>query len=78
MKKILLLLCCCISLSWNANALELAGVKVDDSAQVGNDAMLQLDGAGIRTKFIFRVYLGALQLGDRPVDDDLKEGMPGE
>jgi Chalcone isomerase-like len=55
----------CISLQ--ASALELAGVKVDDSAKVGN-ATLRLNGAGIRTKFFFKVYVGALYLNEKTHD----------
>ena len=60
MKKTLLMLCFAL-LSWNVNALEVAGVKLDDKAQVGN-ASLQLNGAGIRTKFFFKIYVGVLYL----------------
>ena len=60
MKKILLLLCC-VLLSRNVSALELAGVQVADKAQVGN-VSLQLNGAGIRTKFFFKIYVAALYL----------------
>ncbi len=52
---------CALLLNWNVYALELAGVKLDDKAQVGN-ASLQLNGAGIRTKFFFKIYVGALYL----------------
>jgi hypothetical protein len=41
-----------------ANPLELAGVKVEDSAMVGG-TKLQLNGAGIRVKF-FKIYVGQL------------------
>lgn len=50
-----------VLLSWNAHALELAGVKLLDQAQVGN-VNLQLNGAGIRTRFFFKIYVGALYL----------------
>lgn len=60
MKKTLSILCFAL-LSWNASALELAGVRLDDKAQVGS-ANLQLNGAGIRTKFFFKIYVGALYL----------------
>ncbi len=60
MKKILLLLCSAL-LSWNVNALEVAGVKLADRAQVGS-ASLQLNGAGIRTRLFFKVYVAALYL----------------
>ncbi len=60
MKKILMLVCG-LWLSWNVNALEVAGVKLAENAQVGN-ASLQLNGTGIRTKLFFKVYVGALYL----------------
>lgn len=60
MKK-LLVMACGLLLSWNSSALEVAGVKLPDTAQVGS-ANLQLNGAGIRTKLFFKVYVGALYL----------------
>ena len=39
--------------------IELAGVKVEDSAMVG-ETKLQLNGAGIRYKGPFKVYVGEL------------------
>jgi len=60
MKNILLVICS-LFLSWNASALDLAGVHLVDRMQVG-DASLQLNGAGIRTKFFFKIYVGALYL----------------
>jgi hypothetical protein len=60
MKKISLVICGLL-LSWSANALEVAGVKLADTVQVGS-SNLQLNGAGIRTKLFFKVYVGALYL----------------
>ena len=45
-----------------AAALEVAGVKVPEQTKVGA-ADLVLNGAGIRTRFVFKVYVGALYLG---------------
>jgi diphthamide synthase (EF-2-diphthine--ammonia ligase) len=59
MKKLLSIFL--LSISMQAHALEVKGVKVPDTAQVG-DATLQLNGAGLRTKFFFKVYVGALYL----------------
>jgi Chalcone isomerase-like len=59
MKKLIVFVLLAFSLQ--AHALELKGVKLPDTAQVGK-AMLQLNGAGIRTKFFFKVYVGALYL----------------
>jgi long-chain acyl-CoA synthetase len=50
-----------LGLSSLASARELEGVKIDDVMQVGNTT-LQLNGAGLRKKLIFKVYVGALYL----------------
>jgi len=62
MKKVLLLsLLCCAQA---ALALDMAGVKVDERARLGGSD-LQLNGAGIRTRLFFKVYVGALYLSER-------------
>ena len=43
----------------SAQPVEREGVKLEPLAQVGN-ATLQLNGAGVRTRAIFKVYVGAL------------------
>jgi hypothetical protein len=68
MKRISLIVCGLL-LSWNVNALELAGVKLADTAQVGS-ANLQLNGAGIRTKLFFKIYVGALYLPQKQASAD--------
>ncbi|MBI3901394.1 MAG: chalcone isomerase family protein [Nitrosomonadales bacterium] len=62
MRKLIALFLLCLSAQ--TFAIEVAGVRLDDKAQVGN-AALQLNGAGIRTKLIFKVYVGALYLGGK-------------
>ncbi len=48
-------------LPWAAPAAELEGLKLPDSARVTEGgAELVLNGAGVRTRFMFRVYVGAL------------------
>jgi len=54
-----LLLCCQFALS-----AEIEGVKVEERVKVGASE-LQLNGAGIRTRIIFKVYVGALYLPER-------------
>jgi hypothetical protein len=46
------------------HALEVAGVNVADKATVGAGELV-LNGAGIRTRAIFKVYVGALYLTER-------------
>lgn len=44
-----------------AHAAEVGGVRIDDHTKAGG-AELILNGAGIRTKVFFKVYVGALYL----------------
>ncbi|MEQ1525929.1 MAG: chalcone isomerase family protein [Gallionella sp.] len=58
MKKILLIVTL-LFLSVNVSAKEVAGVKLADTVQLGGSSLM-LNGAGIRTKIIFKVYVAAL------------------
>lgn len=58
MKKILLVIACLL-LGWNVSAKEVAGVKLADTVQLGGSSLV-LNGAGIRTKIIFKVYVAGL------------------
>ncbi len=58
---------CCIP----AGAIEIHGVKIAETAQVGEGgAALALNGAGIRTKFFVKVYVGALYLPGKKTTAD--------
>lgn len=50
-----------------AQSIELEGVKIDATAQVG-PAALTLNGAGVRTRAIFRVYVAALYVPQKSAD----------
>jgi len=50
-----------------ACALEVAGVKLDDKVAV-SDKELVLNGAGVRTRAIFKVYVAALYVPSRTSD----------
>jgi len=64
--KQILIMIFLVLLPLTASALELEGVKVPDTAQVvAGGATLPLNGAGVRTRFFFRVYVGALYLGQK-------------
>ena len=63
MKKILLVFCC-VLLSWDASALEVGGVKLADSIHLGSRDLV-LNGAGIRSKFVFDLYVAALYVGEK-------------
>jgi hypothetical protein len=47
-----------------ASALEVAGVNVADKISLGSSELM-LNGAGIRTRAIFKVYVGALYLTEK-------------
>ncbi len=53
---------------WSAPSLatEVAGVEIPDAAELGDGApALVLNGAGVRRKFFFKIYVGALYLSER-------------
>lgn len=47
-----------------AGAAEVSGVKLEDSVRVANQE-LKLNGAGVRTRAIFKVYVAALYLQEK-------------
>ena len=61
MKSPALALIATLALSGAALAAEVGGVKLDDKASVGGQELV-LNGAGVRTRAIFRVYVGSLYL----------------
>ena len=55
-----------VALASVALAAEVAGVKLDDKVQIApNTPELLLNGAGIRTRFFVKVYVGALYLPEK-------------
>ena len=50
-----------------ALAAEVGGVKLDDKMSVGGQELV-LNGAGIRTKVMFKVYVGSLYLPQKTAD----------
>ncbi|NML85850.1 chalcone isomerase family protein [Polaromonas sp.] len=65
-----------ISLGVLAAPVEIAGVKLDDSIDFQN-TKLQLNGAGIRYKAIFKVYVAALYLGKKVATPEEVYAAPG-
>jgi hypothetical protein len=51
----------------HAQAVELEGVKLEPTAQVGG-AALQLNGAGLRTRAIFKVYVAGLYVPQKSAE----------
>lgn len=60
-----LLLACGLLLSGPAAAAtEVAGVELPETREARDGTRLALNGAGLRKKFLFRVYVGALYLAE--------------
>lgn len=53
-----------LGVAFPASSAEVAGVKLDDTIRVANQE-LKLNGAGIRYKAIFKVYVAGLYLAER-------------
>jgi hypothetical protein len=56
-----------IAFSMAASAAEVGGVKLDDKMSVGGQDLV-LNGAGIRTKVVFKVYVASLYLPQKATD----------
>jgi long-chain acyl-CoA synthetase len=56
-----------LALSASAHAAEVGGVKLDDKTTLGGQEVV-LNGAGIRTKAIFKVYVGSLYVPAKAAD----------
>ena len=67
MKKSLLIVSTLFSLMLSPVwAYEIAGINIPDTQQISPDsAEVQLNGAGIRTKFFFDIYVGGLYLTEK-------------
>lgn len=68
-----LLFCLIFALASVAHAIEVAGFKVDETVQAANTT-LKLNGAGVRYKVFFKVYVAALYL---PETKNAAEGVFG-
>ena len=60
----------------HAQTTEVAGVKFANTLQVGN-TRLQLNGAGVRYKVVFKVYAAALYLTDKATTPEAVLAAPG-
>ncbi len=63
-KRLLTLGCLALAFSQSVFALEVAGVKLDDTVRVASKE-LKLNGAGLRTKAFFKVYVAGLYLPEK-------------
>ncbi len=64
-------------MSSSAAALEMAGVSIEDQVSQADGTVLQFNGAGIRSKFVFKVYLAMLYLENPGSDRDQVIADPG-
>ena len=62
-----LLLFCLLFCGSPVLALELAGVNLADTLEGADGAQLSLNGAGVRSKFVFKIYVAGLYL-QQPAD----------
>ena len=61
-----------------APAVEVAGVKLDDKVKIAPNAPeLVLNGAGVRTRVIVKVYVGALYLPEKKTTATEVLALPG-
>jgi hypothetical protein len=61
-----------------APAAEVAGVKLDDKVKIAPNAPeLVLNGAGVRTRVIVKVYVGALYLPEKKTTATEVLALPG-
>jgi len=76
MKKVLVVLFL-FTFSWNAYAVDVAGVNVPSDVEISGEK-LQLNGYGIRKKFVFvKVYVGSLFTGQKATTTANVMTLPG-
>ncbi|MET3130234.1 hypothetical protein AAKU55_000487 [Oxalobacteraceae bacterium GrIS 1.11] len=63
-KRLLVAACLAAAFSQTAQAVDVAGVQLDDKVNIGSKD-LKLNGAGVRYKAIFKVYAVGLYLQDK-------------
>jgi hypothetical protein len=62
--------------AFSAQAAEVSGVRIDDKVQVESRELL-LNGAGMRKRFVFNVYVIGLYLPERKTDAASVLGLAG-
>jgi hypothetical protein len=71
-----LLLAAFLSMAIGVQAAEVSGVRLDDKAQVESKDLV-LNGAGLRKRFIFSVYVLGLYLPEKKTDAAAVLQLPG-
>ena len=77
MRKLIVLAMLCGVIGSPAVAKEIAGVTIDEQITQTNGTVLQLNGAGIRSKFVVKVYIAMLYLENPGSDRDQVISDPG-
>ncbi len=78
MKARLALWLACLMFTVQCAAAELAGVKLDDRIRLSPAGPeLVLNGMGIRTRFVFKVYVGGLYLPEKKTTAPDILSLPG-
>ena len=65
-----------VCLSSFASAKEVAGLNISDTTIVDGDELI-LNGAGVRSKFFFKIYIGALYLKQKANSSESVYSMDG-
>jgi hypothetical protein len=65
-----------LPLAGRAQTTDIAGVKFANTVQVGS-SRLQMNGAGVRYKVVFKVYAAALYLGEKAATTEAVLAAPG-
>lgn len=65
-----------LPLAGHAQTTDIAGVKFANTVQVGNHR-LQMNGAGVRYKVVFKVYAAALYLAEKAATPEAVLAAPG-
>jgi len=69
-KSYLLTLLLVVSYSQHSISREIETINIPESIELANDTLV-LNGAGVRTKFFFSIYIGSLYLKSKLTDTDL-------
>jgi hypothetical protein len=67
---------CALTFDAQAQTTEVAGVNFDDTLQIAN-SKLQLNGAGVRYKFVVKVYAAGLYLAAKASTTEAVLAAPG-
>lgn len=74
--KKILMVCLTLAVIGTAQAIEVSGVKLPDTVQAANTS-LKLNGAGVRSKVFFKVYIAALYLSEQKNTTDAVLALDG-